>query len=110
MDICGKFLKLCGKIFGNIWDYFTNIYARFSDFFCLGGEVRGNKMLEFLERFKDSVWENLRSTSSCHRKNFRKRVYFGRSMKMVLELMYFIDEAYIVKNVRKGSDKIVRTF
>ncbi len=28
---CRKFLKICGKIFGNIWNYFTNISRKFSD-------------------------------------------------------------------------------
>ncbi len=49
---CRKYLKICGKIFGNIWNYFTNISRKFSDF-CWGGEGRGEfkKMLEIFGTF-----------------------------------------------------------
>ncbi len=52
---CRKFLKICGNIFGSIWNYFTNISRKFSNF-LLGGRIRGNvkKCWEFLEHFKDN--------------------------------------------------------
>ncbi len=49
MTFCRKFLKICGKIFGNIWNYFTNISRTFSDFFV--GVVKRGGMYKNVENF-----------------------------------------------------------
>ncbi len=50
---CRKFLKICRKIFGNIWNYFTNNSRKFSDFFfgCGGAREECKKMLEIFGTF-----------------------------------------------------------
>ncbi len=58
------------------------------------------KLYNFLGKFKKYFVHVIR-------KNFRKRIYFGRSLKMVLELGNIF---YRLKNVRKGLEKTVRLF
>ncbi len=49
---CRTFLKICGKIFGNICNYFTNISRKFSDFLLgLWGEGEFKKMMEIFGTF-----------------------------------------------------------
>ncbi len=46
-------------------------------------------------------------------KKFQKASIFWKKFEdgyRTRKRTYFIDEAYIVKNVRKGSEKIVRSF
>ncbi len=47
-----------------------------------------------------------------YRKNFRKRVYFGKSLKTVLELgnVFHRWSVNCKKNVRKGLEKVERSF
>ncbi len=63
---CRKFLKMCGKIFGNIWNYFTNISKKFGDFF-LGCGTRGNakKYWKFLEHFKENFLGKFKKYLVC---------------------------------------------
>ncbi len=52
-----------------------------------GGEEDVRNCWKFLEQFKDNFLVKFKKVlRACYKKNFRKRVYFGRSLKMVPEL------------------------